>query len=118
VRGGYNLPSNFEEAAMTTRLTALALLLAIAGAAAAQDRERLYLRSVAASCAQCHGTDGKPAQGSALPPLAGRPREELIAQLQAFKAGTRPATIMTQLSKGFSDAQIEQIAGHFAAMKN
>ena len=103
---------------MTTRLTALVLLLAAAGAASAQDRERLYVRSVAANCAQCHGTDGKPAAGSALPPLAGRSREELVAQLQAFKNGTRAGAIMTQLSKGFTDAQIEQIAGHFAAVKN
>jgi cytochrome subunit of sulfide dehydrogenase len=103
---------------MTFRLTLLAVLLASAGAAAAQDQERLYTRSVAASCAQCHGTDGKPAAGSSLPRLAGRPRAELVAQLQAFRSGTRPATIMTQLSKGFSDAQIEQIAGHFAAVPN
>jgi hypothetical protein len=31
-------------------------------------------------------------------------------QLKAFKSGTRPATVMHQLSKGYSDAQIEQIS--------
>lgn len=100
---------------MTTRTLALVLLLAGIGAASAQEREQLYLRSMAAHCAQCHGTDGKPAAGSSLPALAGMKREDLVAQLKAFKAGTRPATIMHQLSKGYSDAQIEAVASYFAA---
>jgi sulfide dehydrogenase cytochrome subunit len=45
------------------------------------------------------------------------PREQLLAQLQAFKAGTRPSTIMQQLAKGYSDAQLAQLAGYFAAQK-
>ncbi|MDQ6640634.1 MAG: c-type cytochrome [Pseudomonadota bacterium] len=100
---------------MNMRLTAVVLLLAMSGAAGAQDRERLAQRSVAAACAQCHGTDGVPAPGSSLPPLAGMPRGELVAQLKAFKAGTRPGTIMPQLSKGYSDAQIDLLASYFAA---
>ena len=100
---------------MSARLAALALLLATGGGVAAQERDLLYARSLAASCAQCHGTDGRPAAGSSLPPLAGVPRDELVAQLKAFKAGSRPATVMHQLSKGYSDAQIEMIASYFAA---
>lgn len=102
---------------MKMRITALGLLLATGGGAFAQERELLYARSVAASCAQCHGTDGRPAAGSSLSPLAGVARDELVAQLKAFKAGTRPATVMHQLSKGYSDAQIEMIATYFAAQK-
>jgi cytochrome c553 len=41
----------------------------------------------------------------------------MVAQMKAFKAGTRPATIMHQLSKGYSDAQIETLATYFAAQK-
>ena len=37
--------------------------------------------------------------------------------MQDFRAGKRPATIMHQLAKGFSDAQIEQLAVYFAAQK-
>jgi cytochrome subunit of sulfide dehydrogenase len=100
---------------MGNRLTAVVLLLASAGGAAdAQDRERMVQRSVAAACAQCHGTDGVPAAGSNLRPLAGMPREEMAAQLKAFKGGTRTGTIMPQLSKGYSDAQIDSLAGYFA----
>jgi sulfide dehydrogenase cytochrome subunit len=101
---------------ITTGATIAALLLA-AGAAQAQSQEQLYVRSMAASCAQCHGTDGHAAAGAPLPALAGMPREYLLAQLLAFKAGTRPATIMQQLAKGYSDVQLEQLAGYFAAQK-
>ena len=104
---------------MGSRLTAVVLLLASAfGVAQAQERERLYQRSVAAACAQCHGTDGVPAPGSNLRPLAGMPREELVAQLKAFKAGSRSGTIMPQLSKGYSDLQIDLLASYFSSASN
>jgi cytochrome subunit of sulfide dehydrogenase len=85
--------------------------------AAAQNQDALYTRSLAATCAHCHGTDGKGAADASLPPIAGMPRDYLSTQLKAFKAGTRPATIMHQLSKGYSDAQIDQLAAYFAAQK-
>ena len=93
--------------------------LAASGLSQAQDAatQALYTRSLAATCANCHGTQGRSAEGSAVPSLAGMPREAMVTQLKAFKAGSRPATIMHQLAKGYSDAQIEQIAGYFAAQK-
>ena len=100
---------------MRQEWTALALVLAAAPAAYAQDKEALYVRSLAASCASCHGTGGKAADGSSVPGLAGMQRDYIAAQMRAFKAGTRPATIMHQLAKGYSDAQIDQLAGYFAA---
>ena len=98
----------------------LAIPLLLWGAvlpAAAQNRDALYLQSLAATCANCHGTGGKSAEGSAVPSLAGMPQEAMVVQMKAFKAGTRPATIMHQLAKGYSDAQIEQLAVYFAAQK-
>ena len=79
------------------------------------DAQALRIRSLAASCAQCHGTDGRPVAGSVLPALAGMPAPTLRAQMQAFKDGTRPASVMTQLARGFSAAQIDQLASFFAA---
>jgi cytochrome c553 len=69
---------------------------------------------LAATCTGCHGTNGATA-GNTLPALAGQSREALLASLQAFKAGTRPATVMTQLAKGYSDEQLAQLAAFFAA---
>ena len=88
-----------------------------ASAQAAQGQDALYARSLAASCANCHGTDGKAVAGSLVVPLAGMDKNYFIAQMKAFKAGTRPATVMTQLAKGFNDAQIEALASYFAAQQ-
>ena len=83
--------------------------------AQAQDVQQLNIRSLAATCANCHGTNGKAVEGSAVVTLAGLPKDYIVAQMKAYKEGTRPATIMHQLAKGYSDAQIEQIATYFAA---
>ena len=95
----------------------LSLALAAATGAHAQARDALYVRSLAATCANCHGTNGVAVEGAPVAGLAGLPREHIVTQMQAFKAGSRPATIMHQIAKGYSDAQIEQIATWFAAQK-
>jgi sulfide dehydrogenase cytochrome subunit len=74
-------------------------------------------RSLAATCANCHGTNGKVVQGSQVTSLAGLDKSYIVAQMNAFKTGARPATVMHQISKGFNDAQIESLAGYFAAQK-
>ena len=103
---------------MPTR-TLLILLILIAGpslpALAHGDHESRWSRPLAASCTGCHGTAGN-AQ-DAMPRLAGQNRQQLIDQMQAFKTGKRPATVMHQLAKGYSDAQIELIADYFARQK-
>ena len=97
-----------------------ALLLGFAGTAFAQTdagKEALYVKSLAATCANCHGTNGKAVEGSSVVSIAGIDRAYMVAQMKAFKTGTRPATVMHQLSKGYSDAQIETLATYFAAQK-
>ena len=74
-------------------------------------------RSLAATCANCHGTQGRSAEGSSVTSLAGLDKTYIVAQMKAFQSGARPATVMHQLSKGYTDAQIDQIAGYFAAQK-
>jgi sulfide dehydrogenase cytochrome subunit len=83
--------------------------------AVAQDARTLHLRALAATCANCHGTNGRAVDAATVPGLAGMPAGYMVEQLKAFKAGTRPATVMHQLAKGYSDAQIEALAGWFAA---
>jgi cytochrome subunit of sulfide dehydrogenase len=99
----------------------MAAMAALANAwtphALAQQADTLYIRSLAATCANCHGTNGKAVDGSAVVGLAGMPADYTVAQMNAFKSGARTATIMHQISKGYSDAQIAQIAAYFAAQK-
>ncbi|MBU3708201.1 MAG: c-type cytochrome [Burkholderiaceae bacterium] len=77
----------------------------------------LYVQSLAATCANCHGTDGHALNGASVPGLAGRSADELVAQMKAFRTGERKATIMHQIAKGFSEAQTQQLAEYFAAQK-
>ena len=81
----------------------------------AQTADALYVRTLAATCAQCHGTDGHTVAGSAVPGLAGMPRDYMVQQLQAFRNGSRPATVMHQIARGFSEPQMQALAGYFAA---
>ncbi len=97
-------------------------LLLLAGVAQAQTdapttQQMLYVKSLAATCANCHGTNGKAVEGSQVVSLAGLDKNYLITQMKAFKAGTRSATVMHQISKGYNDAQIETIATYFSMQK-
>jgi cytochrome subunit of sulfide dehydrogenase len=83
----------------------------------AGSKEALYTQSLAATCANCHGTNGKAVDGSSVTSIAGLDKAYISAQMKAFKTGTRPATVMHQISKGYSDAQIETLAAYFAAQK-
>jgi cytochrome c553 len=72
-------------------------------------------RNLAATCANCHGTNGA-ARGD-MKVLAGVKAETLIALMNDFRSGNQPATIMHQISKGYTDEQIKLIAGYFAAQQ-
>lgn len=71
-----------------------------------------------AACSGCHGSSGlqNPA-AAALPPLAGRNAADIEAAMRAFRDGTRPATVMGRIAKGFSDAEIAAIAAWYAAQR-
>ena len=110
----------------TTRCAWLALslaagCLALAGAAQAQTAPAPaanphLARNLAATCANCHGTNGQ-ARGE-MKSLAGEPAEKIIVMMNAYKAGTLPGTtIMHQIAKGYTDEQIRLVAGYFAAQQ-
>jgi cytochrome c553 len=100
------------------RLTPLlvAVLAALFVTSAARAEPKLNGQRLAATCASCHGTNGA-AAGGAVPGLAGQAQETLVSSMQAFKAGTRQATIMHQIAKGYTDEQIAAIATYLAAQK-
>ncbi len=98
------------------RLTAIAAigLLASAGAYAADPN---LGRNLAATCANCHGTNGKAVPGSGMDSLAGESKAKLLQKLADFKSGDKPASIMHQITKGYTDEQLNLIADYFAAQK-
>ncbi|MBL8419544.1 MAG: c-type cytochrome [Dechloromonas sp.] len=90
-------------------------LLAATGVVHAADPN--LARNLAATCANCHGTNGKAVQGSGIDALAGIEKARTLQKLADFKSGTRPASVMHQISKGYSDEQLDLIATYFAAQK-
>jgi cytochrome c553 len=90
-----------------------AIALSLSAWAGAADP--LQVRSLAASCANCHGTAGVAQQG--MESLAGQSKDDLLKKMLDFKTGKKPATIMHQLSKGYTDEQLEQLAVYFSALK-
>ena len=92
------------------------LLLLCVGPALAQE-PAVIARSLAATCANCHGTDGRTVDGSAIPSLVGMPKDYMVLQLKAFKEGTRPATVMHQITKGLTEEQVNTIATYYSTTK-
>jgi len=100
-------------------MKAWTVALAIAGAASAspaQAQDPDAARALAATCATCHGTEGRSVVNGP-PSLAGQNRQALLQALQDFRDGKRPATIMHQLAKGYTEAQFELLADYYAAIK-
>jgi cytochrome c553 len=95
------------------RIFALAMLGALPASALAADPN--LGRNLAATCANCHGTNGKSVGG--MEALAGLPKDKIASAMKAFQRGEKPATIMHQLAKGYTDAQIDAIAGYLSAQK-
>jgi sulfide dehydrogenase cytochrome subunit len=89
-------------------------LFGTAAPALAEDQQ--LQRGLASTCFTCHGTDGR-SVGGVPPSLAGQNKGYLLQQMKDFKAGKRPATIMHQNAKGYTDEQLELIAAYFASVK-
>lgn len=98
-----------------THVMVCAILLSLT-AGCATHRVDTHARNMGASCAACHGTDGNSVGGA--PVLAGLDKTYFVAQMKAFKSGARPATVMNQHAKGYSDEEFELLASFFAAQKH
>ncbi|HEX4172326.1 MAG TPA: sulfide dehydrogenase [Acetobacteraceae bacterium] len=65
----------------------------------------------ALSCSGCHGGVAP------LPVLAGRNADEIVARLDEFRTGAKPATVMDRIAKGFSHDESVAIAAWWATQK-
>ena len=98
------------------RFLAAAVLALATPWALAQVPDANLARNLAATCANCHGTDGR-ARGEVMKPLAGMPAERLLTLMAGYRSGSEPATVMQQIARGYSDAQLRLIAAYFAAVR-
>lgn len=69
-----------------------------------------------ASCSACHGRNGIGII-PLYPNLAAQKREYLVAQLRAFRDGSRTNPIMSPMAVHLTDAQIEDVAEYLALLK-
>jgi sulfide dehydrogenase cytochrome subunit len=69
----------------------------------------------AASCSGCHPATAKVETPVAR--LVGQDPAAIVAAMQAFRTGQRPATVMDRIAKGFSDDEVRAIAAWYAAQR-
>ncbi len=92
---------------------AIWVLLGLAVSLPLHAQSDKVVRSLAANCAACHGTNGNSVGGSAV--LAGMDKEDFINKMMAFKSGATKSSIMHRHAKGYTDEEIQQLAAFFAA---
>jgi len=110
-----NPPALLRRTLPAATLAALLAASLPAQAQATTGADPHLARNLAATCANCHGTNGN-AIGD-MKSLAGIPADKLVAMLEDYKNGNLPATVMHQISKGYTPEQIRLIAGYFAAQQ-
>jgi cytochrome c553 len=67
-----------------------------------------------AACQACHGANGV-SRSTRTPNLAGQQPDYLIAQLRAFKAGTRKSDLMEAIAAQLDDAQMTALAHYWSS---
>ncbi len=103
---------------MKKKFVALGLCTLLAGSAFADgivagDAE--VGKSKAITCGACHGADGN-SVNPVWPSLAGQHPTYAVAQLQAFKNGTRSEPLMLGQVMSLSDEDMRNLAVYFASM--
>jgi cytochrome c553 len=98
---------------MLVAVAALAALGIIDPADAAGDVQAG--KAKAASCAACHGADGKGVAPN--PALAGKKEDQLIQALKDYKSGKRDNAVMKGMVSSLNDQDIVNLAAYYASLK-
>ena len=99
-----------------SRLAALASFLLLAAAPALAADAAAGRAKVRAICQNCHGENGVAVLPGAAN-LSGQQPEYLRAQLRAFRSGSRKDPQMTIVAKTLTDADIDNVAEWYSAIK-
>ena len=96
--------------------TASALILAASTNIAIAGGDAAAGKAKAATCNACHGANGISAM-PIYPNLAGQKEVYLVKQMKAFKDKSRKDPTMNAMAAPLSDADMANIAAHYAGMK-
>lgn len=99
---------------MKLTLATGALALGISSAVAAGGAPSAEM--LAGTCNGCHGMNGN-SVGPASPSIAQMEKTAFVETMKAFQSGDMYSTIMGRIAKGYSDEEIDLMAGYFAAQK-
>ena len=82
----------------------------------AHARDPVAGKSLAATCATCHGALGLSRLPNA-PNLAGQPAIYLVEQLKNYRSGKRQNEVMNVIAKPLTDRQIDDLAAWYESIK-
>lgn len=71
----------------------------------------------ATGCVACHGEQGEGQMEMGYPRLAGLPAPYLMAQLQAFRLGTRQSAVMQRIALALDETEMENVVAYYAQLK-
>jgi cytochrome c553 len=108
---GFKVISAYPRAAL---LASVCLLTASVSVCSAGDVKAG--RAKAMMCQACHGLDGLSKVPDA-PNIAGQTEPYIVAQLQAYKSGTRKNDAMSVVAPSLSDTDVEDLAAYFSAIE-
>lgn len=94
------------------RIFLAAAMFAAVGGVAHADTD---VRTLANSCAICHGTDGRPPRDG-LDRLAGMRVSEFIDEMREMQDDPTEGRLMSVIARGYSDAEIRAMAAYFAKL--
>ncbi len=97
----------------TIRFVASSVLLSLAFTASAQNGVSIA-QSLAATSANCHGTNGRLPANKRCRHLLVDQRNGFANKSRHFRNYARPSTVMQQIVRGYSDQEIELIANYLA----
>lgn len=93
-------------------LGGLIMLGAIPASQAADLQSGADARTLALTCAGCHGTNGS-SLGPAAPTISGMHPDYFIDIMAGFADGEIYSTVMGRIARGYSEEEIELMAGYF-----
>ncbi len=93
----------------------LAFILVLFSAQAFSMEGNTHIRTLASSCAICHGQGA--AQAGAIPSLAGLDSTFFIKKMNAFRSSADEHAVMVQHAKGLTEDEIQQLALYFSEQR-